>query len=163
MLSKRYEHSERQLAESSYLDTNIWIYAITAHPDYGLPCKRILEDIEHGRLRGAISTQILSEISGVLFKCFGIRDTTAHLDAVLSYPLEIILVTPDLIRLGAEYSRDYGISPYDSIHIAVAIRYADNILSADKELDKVPFVKRVDPLKYGRTASRASTRRSKRR
>jgi predicted nucleic acid-binding protein len=31
-----------------YLDTNIWIYAITAHPKYGEKCKQILEKLERG-------------------------------------------------------------------------------------------------------------------
>lgn len=132
-----------------YLDTNIWIYAITAHPKYGKKCKQILEKLEKGEFKAAISVQVLSEVAGVLHQQFGVKDTVGHVVAIMSYPLEVIDLTPDIVVRGAEYSRDYGILPYDGIHVATALRQmVKKILSADKELDKVPFIERVDPLDY---------------
>jgi predicted nucleic acid-binding protein len=132
-----------------YIDTNIWIYAITAHPKYGKKCKQILEKLEKGELKAAISVQVLSEVAGVLHQQFGVKDTVEHIVAIISYPLEVIDLTPDIVVRGAEYSRDYGILPYDGIHVATALnQMIKKILSADKELDKVPFIERVDPLDY---------------
>ena len=129
-----------------YIDTNIWIYAITAHSEYGERCKEILKKIEDQRLRTAISTQVLSEIAGVLYSKYKVKDTTSQLNAVLSYPIEIYLVHPDVIRVAAEYARDYGITPYDGIHIALAVEYnVRDMISADKELDKVELIRRIDP------------------
>jgi predicted nucleic acid-binding protein len=69
--------------------------------------------------------------------------------AIFSYPVEIIDVTPDIVIRAAGYSRDYGILPYDGIHIASAVTsLATEILSADEELDKVDFIRRVDPLEF---------------
>ncbi|MEA1905302.1 MAG: type II toxin-antitoxin system VapC family toxin [Candidatus Hadarchaeota archaeon] len=130
-----------------YLDTNIWIYAITAHPKYGKRCKRILERLEKEKLRAAISVQVLSEVAGVLYQQFGVKDTTKHVAAILSYPLEIVDLTPDIIIRGAEYSRDYGVLPYDGIHIASALGLMiKKILSADRELGRVSLIERVDPI-----------------
>ena len=132
-----------------YIDTNIWIYAITAHPRYGKKCRRILEALERGELEAAISVQVLSEVAGVLYQQFGVKDTVGQIEAILSYPLELIDVTPDIVLRAAEYSRDYGILPYDGIHVASALgRMTKEILSADGELDKVAAITRIDPLEF---------------
>jgi len=134
-----------------YIDTNIWIYAMIAHPKYGEKCREILKKIEDKRLKAAISTQVLGEVAGVLYSKYKVKDTTSQLNAVLSYPIEIYIVYPDAIRVAAEYAREYGITPYDGIHIALAVEHnVRDIISADKELDKVELIKRIDPdkIKY---------------
>lgn len=133
-----------------YIDTNVWIYAATAHPKYGPRCKVILEQVEGGALEAVVSVQVLSEIAGVLYQQYRVKNPAEHLAAVLSYPMKIVDVTPDIALRAAEHSRDYGISPYDGIHIASAMSsLATEILSADKEFDKADIIKRVDPLEFG--------------
>lgn len=135
-----------------YVDTNIWVYAMTADSKYGEKCKRILEKLEKGNFDATISVQVLSEVADVLYRRFGFRDTTKHVKAILSYPLELIDLTPDIVVRGAEHARDYNILPYDGIHVASALSsFATEILSADKELDKVDIIKRVDPLEFEAT------------
>jgi len=68
---------------------------------------------------------------------------------VLSYPIEIYIIHPDVIRVAAEYARDYNIAPYDGIHVALAVEHnVRDIISADKELDKVELIRRVDPTEF---------------
>lgn len=132
-----------------YIDTNIWIYAIIAHPKYGEKCKQILKKIETKRLEAAISTQVLGEVAGVLYSKYKVKDTTSQLNAILSYPIGIYIVHPDTVRVAAEYARDYGVTPYDGIHIALAVEYnVTDIISGDKELDKVDLIRRTDPTKF---------------
>ncbi|MFQ6075430.1 MAG: type II toxin-antitoxin system VapC family toxin [Candidatus Bathyarchaeia archaeon] len=134
-----------------YIDTNVWIYAIIAHPKYGAKCREILEDIEVGSLKAIISTQVLSEVAGVLYRQYQVKDTTRQITAIISYPLEIATVTPDTILRAAEHARDYEILPYDGIHVAAATEHmTTKIISADRELDKVDFIQRIDPFKYGK-------------
>lgn len=138
-----------------YIDTNVWIYAVTAHPKYGPACKDVLDSIEKKGIRAMVSTQVLSEVVGVLYRYYKVKDTTLQIDAILSYPIEAVVVTPDVVRRGAEYARDYNVLPYDGIHVAIASKYATNrIISADRELDKIDFVERIDPLEMGRKPSR---------
>lgn len=132
-----------------YIDTNIWVYAIIAHPKYGEKCKQILKKIEAKKLKAAISTQVLGEVAGVLYNKYKVKDTTSQLNAILSYPIDIYIVHPDTIRVAAEYARDYGITPCDGIHIALAAENnITDIISADKELDKVELIRRIDPTEF---------------
>jgi predicted nucleic acid-binding protein len=132
-----------------YIDTNIWVYAIIAHPKYGEKCKQILKKIEAKKLEAAISTQVLGEVAGVLYNKYKVKDTTSQLNAILSYPIDIYIVYPDTIRVAAEYARDYGITPYDGIHIALAVENnITDMISADKELDKVELIRRTGPTEF---------------
>ncbi len=53
------------------------------------------------------------------------------------------------VRVEAEYAKDYEITPYDDIHMSLAMEHnIKGILSADKELDRVDFIRGIEPLKY---------------
>ncbi|MEM2082330.1 MAG: type II toxin-antitoxin system VapC family toxin [Candidatus Bathyarchaeia archaeon] len=132
-----------------YVDTNVWLYAILAHPIYGEGCKGILKGIELGEVEAAISTQVLSEVAGVLYSQCKVRDVGKYVAVILSYPLRVIDLSADMVLQATRYSEEYGISPYDGRHVAAALSAsAPEILSADKELDKVGIIERVDPLEF---------------
>lgn len=137
-----------------YLDTNIIIYAVENHHLYGNPCKKILLDIETGKLKAASSVFVLIEVISALNKInkilakenkaqLNIRD---NIDAVLSYPIVWFDLNFSIIKRAAEY--DYNISAADYVHIAtMELNDIRKIISADAEFDKVEFIKRADPLK----------------
>ena len=127
----------------------MWLYAVTGDTRYGAACKGILEDIEQAKLDALISVQVVSEVAGVLYRSYGVKDTTGHVDAILSYRMEIVPVTAEVIRVGAKYAKEFSISPYDAIHVATAaLSGITTILSADKELNKLSAFERLDPLSY---------------
>ena len=138
-----------------YLDTNIIVYSIENHKDYGNYCKKILQDIEDGKLKVACNHLVLVELINVLQKINKILikdkkrslDIKKNIDAVLSLPIIWFDLDLLIIKKASEY--DYPISGSDYIHIAtMEINSIKEIISADKELDKISTVKRVDPLKF---------------
>ena len=138
-----------------YLDTNIIIYAIENNLKYGNSCKKILSDIESNKLKAGSSTIVLVEIINVLTKInkvlkekgekeLNIRD---NVDAVLSLPIIWFDLNFFIVKKAAEY--DYNVSGIDYIHLAsMEVNWITKIISADKELDKVDFIKRLDPVNY---------------
>jgi len=134
-----------------YLDTNIIIYAIENDSKYGNVCKKILLDIESEKLKVCSSILILVETINVLTKINKISkkklDIKKNIDAILSLPIIWIDLNFFIIKKAAEY--DYNISGVDYIHIAsMELNSVIRILSADKELNKIDFIKRIDPLNY---------------
>lgn len=131
------------------------IYAVENHPKYGAKCRKILEDMEAGKLEVCCSTLVLIEVINILVKINKILkgsgerelDIRKNIDAILSLPIQWIEVSPMLIRRASEY--EYPVSGVDYVHLAsMELNGVEDVISADKELDKVVWVKRVDPLRY---------------
>ena len=138
-----------------YLDTNVFVYAIENHLKYGKVCKKILEDIEAGKLKVSSSVLVLVELINVITKLNKILrkerkkilDIKENTEAVLSLPITWIDLDFLIIEKASEYS--FEINGVDYIHIAsMEVNSITEILSADKDLDKVKLIKRVDPLDY---------------
>lgn len=138
-----------------YLDTNIIIYAIENHPKYGNSCKQILLDIESGKIKACSSMLVLIETINVLTKINKILegqnkkklDIAKNIDAILSLPIIWYEINFLIIKKAAEY--DYHISGVDYIHLAsMELNSIKKIISADAELNKIDFIRVIDPLKY---------------
>ncbi len=138
-----------------YLDTNILVYSIEAHPVYGKACSKIIGDIKSGKLRVICSMLILVEFLNALQKMNAqfkrenkpLIDIPLSLDAVLLLPIEWIDINFFLIKQAGNYDVELGGN--DSIHLAtMEWQNAHEIISADKGFDKINFVKRIDPLHY---------------
>jgi len=139
-----------------YLDTNVIIYAIESHPKYGEKCKNVLKAIESAELEVSASTLILVEVINVLCKLNRILEEAGkeelnirkNIDAILSMPIKWIELDFAIIRRASEYK--FKVSGIDYVHIAsMEFNLIDEVISADEELDKIDFIKRIDPLTLG--------------
>ncbi|MEM2921798.1 MAG: type II toxin-antitoxin system VapC family toxin [Candidatus Bathyarchaeia archaeon] len=138
-----------------YVDTNVFIYAIENHPKYGRHCKKILLDIQNERLKACASILVLVEIINVLIRINRILkkekkktlDLRMNVDAILSLPLTWFDLNFLLIRKASEYS--YDTTGIDYLHVAtMELQSVAEVISADRELDKIKFLKRIDPIEY---------------
>jgi predicted nucleic acid-binding protein len=138
-----------------YVDTNVFIYAIENHPKYGEACKKILFDIESEKIKSSASVLVLVEIINVLTKINKILkkqekkplDIKKNIDAILSLPLTWFDLDFLIIKKASEYT--YNVTGVDYIHIVtMEINSVTEIISADDELDKIKFIKRIDPKEY---------------
>lgn len=138
-----------------YLDTNIIVYALENHPKYGSACRKILVDIESGRLKACASMLVLIEMINVLTKLNKILHETGkerlniprNVEAVLSLPIVWLELNFYVIKKAAEY--DHNVSGVDYVHLAaMELNSVTKIISADAELSRIEFIKRIDPLGY---------------
>lgn len=135
-----------------YLDTNILIYAIENHPEYGKQCANILKSIESGRVEACASVLVLVEVLNVLTRINRILrkegkkqiDKRGAIEAIVSLPIVWFELSPAVVKKASEY--DYSVSGADYIHIAtMELNSISEIFSADEELDKVGFIRRIEP------------------
>jgi len=138
-----------------YLDTNVIIYAIESHPKYGEKCRDILKAVENAELEVCASTLILVEVINVLCKLNRILEegqkeklnVGKNIDAILSLPIKWIELDFAIIRRASEYQ--FKVSGIDYIHAAsMELSLVNEVISADKDLDKIDFIKRIDPLTF---------------
>jgi len=138
-----------------YLDTNIIVYAIENHPKFGKKCKKILKEIQNSRLEVGCSMLVLIELINVLKKINkklredGGRnlDIKKNIDAILSLPIIWFDIGIIVIKRASEY--DFNVTGVDYIHIStMELNSINEIITADKDFDKVSIVRRLDPLQF---------------
>ena len=137
--------------ETFFMDTNIPMYAAGRPSQFKIPCIRILEKIERGRLKVAIDTEVIQEI---LYRYHNIRLDAQAIQLsrqVLRLGLSVLPVTRSememAISLHEKYSR-MRIPPRDSLHVAVMLgNNLTKILTVDKHFQVIQEVESIDPTK----------------
>ena len=118
------------------------------HLKYGLPCKRILDDIRDGRLRAYCCNLVPIEILGSLARV----DREIAAGAVLaffSFPIKMIPLSERFVRRASEITRETGVS-YNAIHAAsMESEGIETIITEDvKHWRKIKGVRIIRPLEY---------------
>jgi len=126
-----------------FVDTNVFVYALTAHPDFGQTAKRILERIENGE-ETATSSLVLCEIAWVLEAMGKQGEIESTLEKILSYKtLNTIEIGIDDILMGANNMAAYKVDFNDGVNISLMIRSGiSEVYSNDKKhLGRLDFLK----------------------
>ncbi|MBS7657166.1 MAG: type II toxin-antitoxin system VapC family toxin [Candidatus Bathyarchaeia archaeon] len=128
-----------------FVDTNIFVYALTGHPRFGEVAKNILGRIEAGE-EALTSTLVLCEVAWVLEAMGKQGEIKPALEKILSYEsLKVLSFDVDDLLLGVNYMRAYRVDFNDGVNVAVLERNGVfEVYSNDKRhLGKVDFVKLV--------------------
>lgn len=128
---------------SRFVDTNVFIYSATKHPQFGENAKRILERIEQGE-EAVTSILVLCEVSWVLEAMGRQSDIKTTLEKILSYKtLKVVGFDADDLLVGANNMLLYGVDFNDGLNIATMTKIGIfEIYSNDyKHLGKIDFLK----------------------
>lgn len=128
-----------------FVDTNVFIYALTAHPLFGETAKNILERIQDEE-SAITSTLVLCEISWVLEAMGRQGDIKHSLEKIMSYKsLKIVVVSEDDLLVGAKNMKAENLDFNDGVNLALMMRLGINeVYSNDrKHFGKVDAVKMV--------------------
>jgi predicted nucleic acid-binding protein len=126
-----------------FVDTNIFVYALTGHPEFGEVAKNVLERIEAGE-KAATSTLVLCEVAWVLEAMGRQSEIKPTLEKILSYAtLEVLEFDEDDLIVGANNMLTYQIDFNDAVNAAIMERHGINeVYSNDKKhLGKMDFLK----------------------
>jgi predicted nucleic acid-binding protein len=130
---------------SRFLDTNIFVYTLTAHPRFGKISKDILERIEKGE-RAVTSTLVLCEVAWVLEAMGRQGDIKPTLEEIMSYrTLEVVACTQDDLLVGASNMATENIDFNDGVNLALMMRLGIyEVYSNDqKHLGKLDYLKLI--------------------
>jgi predicted nucleic acid-binding protein len=132
---------------STFLDTNVFLYAAGADHPYQQPSQRILRRVADGELDATTSSEVVQEVLYVLTRR-GLRSQA------LSLARNILTVFPALLEVGAaEMEAACGLlesapelSPRDAVHAATMLTHGvSTIVSADAHFDQLPQLIRIPP------------------
>jgi len=126
-----------------FVDTNIFIYALTAHPLFGKTAKNILERIENAE-SAITSTLVLCEVAWVLEAMGRQGDISPSLEKIMSYKtLKIVSFDEDDLLIGTNEMKTENLDFNDGVNLALMMRLGINeVYSNDqKHFGKVDFLK----------------------
>lgn len=130
---------------SRFVDTNIFIYAMTGHPRFGEASRAILGRIEAGE--GAVtSTLVLCEVAWVLEAMGRQGDIKTILEMILSYDnLEVVAFDPDDLLVGANNMGVYRLDLNDGANVSIMerINISEAYSNDEKHLGKVDSIRLV--------------------
>lgn len=104
------------------MDTNVFIYALSDHPEFGKTSRRILQRLQDGE-EAITSTLVLCEVAWVLEARGRQGDIKAAFEKILSYAsIRVSPVDVDDLLVGATYMAQYGLDFNDAVNLAVLER-----------------------------------------
>lgn len=129
-----------------FVDSNVFFYAKIFDRVYGDACAGVLGKIEKGDLEAVTSTLVVVELANALRK-YGLGDEVKDVvDAVFSLDMRVFEVDSIDVRTAASIFEEFRVSPYDCVHAAVMKKAGIvDIVSADKDFDKIDWIRRRDP------------------
>lgn len=130
-----------------FVDSNVFFYAKIMDREYGEACARFLRGVEAGEIEAATSVLIVVELANALRR-YGLGDEVKKVvDAVFSLNVSMLQLGSTDVRDAANIFDRTRISPYDCVHVAVMERERiKEIVSADRDFDRVSDIKRLDPM-----------------
>ena len=127
-----------------FVDTNVFVYAMTEHPKFGDTARVILERIEKGE-NAFTSTLVLCEVAWVLEAMGRQAEIKPALEMILSYnTLEIIGFDEDDLLVGAQNTANYRIDFNDGVNLAMMMKtgITEAYTNDTKHLGTIDFLKR---------------------
>lgn len=141
------ERSNRGKPPPVYIDSNVFFYAKIMDRVYGRACSEILSKIAAGEMEASISALIPIEVANALRKFGLVAEVTPEIRAICSLDVEILQIEAADAREAAEIHGETKVSPYDCLHAALMRKSGlREIISADRDFDRLRWLKRVDPL-----------------
>ena len=132
-----------------FVDSNIFIYAAQAHPEFGEACKKIIKDIEREKIEAFISTINILEIGEVLDRYAGKKESLRVLELLLALPMDILPVVKEHLIMATSYFDRYSINYADCVFLSIMEeKFIDVIITNDRHFEKLDEIKVVKPLDF---------------
>lgn len=141
-----------------FLDTNVFLFAVGGDHRYRQPCRDILGALAQDRFEALINVEVLQEYVHVRArKGIDRADAISESSQIISAcRVEDVTMTQLQMALSL-FVPNQSLSLRDAIHVSTAMSaVADGVLSADRGLDSVPGVNRIDPIDFAAELGRGS-------
>ena len=134
------------MEKSFYLDSNIFIFAYCDDKKDGAICRNIVELATNNKIKIFTSTltfdEVFNKITKLKDKKFALIVSKLFLNLK---NLNFINADLEIINYSHSLLEKYDLGPRDAIHLACALsKGINNIISNDKDFDKIPEIKRFD-------------------
>jgi len=133
----------------AFIDSNIFVYAAQAHPEFGDACKDMIADIENGKITATTSTLNVSEVGEVVDRYAGKKESHRVVELLLALPMDVSPVVKEHLMMALNYFNKYKINYFDCVFLAVMEeKFIDVIITNDSHFKKVDRINVITPGEY---------------
>jgi predicted nucleic acid-binding protein len=130
-----------------FIDANIPMYVAGREHRFKSPSTLFLRRVAEGKVRAASDVEVLQEI---LYRYHHLREIEKGFVVFEAFAQAVPVIYPvlleDALRAKELLRAHPGIKPRDALHAAVLRgRGLDTIVSYDRDFDRIPGIKRVEP------------------
>ena len=132
-----------------FIDSNIFIYAAQAHPEFGEACKKILKDIELRKIEAVTSVLNIAEVAEFIDRNETRKAAINVIELLLALPMDIEDVVKehevDALSIFSSTKANY----FDTVFVAVMKeKFIDTIITNDSHFEGIKGIKVLKPLDY---------------
>lgn len=130
-------------------DTTVFVYATGREHPYRSACRTIVARAGRGEGSGAASVQVIHELAHLTLRRTGDRDSArARAQAAAAVCRRVHECDRHDLEVALDLLVSHGrLTLADAITAATALnRGIDSVLSADRDFDGIPGLKRIDPV-----------------
>ncbi|MBM3659747.1 MAG: type II toxin-antitoxin system VapC family toxin [Actinobacteria bacterium] len=137
------------------VDTTVLVYAVGADHRLAEPCRRIVDDIAHGRVTATTTAEVIQEFVHVRARRRGRADAVALGEAFATLFAPLLVVDEAMLRRGlALYGDHESLGAFDAVLVAAAMATgAEALVSADRAFARVAGLRHIDPTDWATRAS----------
>ncbi|MFQ5976132.1 MAG: type II toxin-antitoxin system VapC family toxin [Candidatus Hydrothermarchaeales archaeon] len=133
----------------AFVDSNIFIYAVQAHPEFGGACRDIVADIEKGKIVATTSTLNISEVGEVIDRYAGRKESCRVVELLLALPMDISPVVKEHLIMALGYFNEHSTNYFDCVFLALMEeKFIDVIITNDRHFENVDGIKVITPKRY---------------
>lgn len=133
----------------TFLDANVFLYALGSDHAYREPCRRILTQVGSGASTAETSIEVLQEVVHIRRRGTGnLEEAVERVRNILALGMPVHDLRREDFEVALELQLTRGtLSSRDAVHLATMRNHGiDRIISADRDFDGLEAIERLDPL-----------------
>lgn len=129
----------------TYIDANVFIFAAGDRTPLGIAARRIIKDIQEGKLSACTCALTYDEVMWGVRKLLDKEKSYLAGELFLSLPhLRLTEVQRETITEAHHFITHFDLKPRDAIHLAaMRLENEKEIISEDPDFDRIPGIKRI--------------------
>ena len=132
------------------VDTTVLVYAVGADHRLAEPCRRIVDDVAHGRVAATTTVEVIQEFVHVRARRRDRDDAVALGEAFATLFAPLLVIDEVALRGGLRLYADHAsLGAFDAVLASASLGAgADALVSADRAFRGVPGLRHLDPTEW---------------
>ena len=139
----------------AFIDSNIFIYALSADSKFGEASEKIIQDIQSGKIDATTTTLNIAEVVEIIERNADKQKAILSAEALLQIPMNIESVEKEHAIEATFIFSSSKANFSDTLFVSVMReKFIETIITNDSDFDSIKGIKVIKPLEYEKKVSK---------